>query len=370
MRPFKTPITLFFVCIQYIALAQTYNITSSSTWTSKVGGTWCGNCTFNISSGVTFTIDYNGADCGNCTFSGGNIDVTQPSTCQACSFNSNTITVGLASGNKFNLQNNSTSFTATTLSATGGEINLTGLATITNSTFNFSGSSDFNNNGSGLTVSSSNITFANTSYLKSNAPVTFQNNTILSLKNTAYVNSGNAVTFDNAKAYLSDNSNLQSSGTVTLKNNGYIGIGDGPLTSKAFVKLSGTLTIWDNSKVGVSNNNNYFAFSYTGGSYTYKTSSSTTSYSIASLNYNCGGTYPNACANSYVYGCGTFSATGPSSCTVLALASPDLTAVAAGANLVILSWSVGSGIDADHFVVERSSNGQDWSAIGTVSATG
>jgi len=321
---------------------------------------------------VTFTIDKNNAICGNCTFTGGNVVVTKASTCQGCSFSADNVTVSLPSNKQFNLQGGSTTtFNGTTFSGTGGGINLTGPATITNSTFNFSGSSFFNNNGTGLTVDNSNITFANSTYLLSNAPVTFQNSSNLYLKNTASVYSGNNVTFNNhSSVYLSDNSNLQSSGTVTLQNDSYMGIGDGPSTSGAYVYLSGTLTLWDNSTVGIANNNNYFAYSYTGGSYTYNSGASTTTYSTASLNYNCNGTYPNACQNSYVYGCATFSKTGPAACTILALNSPDLSAATTGSNLVILSWSAGPEVNADHFVVERSVNGQGWSAIGKVSTTG
>src|SRR5580692_12879861 len=84
---------LLIVSFQFDIQAQIYNINSSSTWTTKVGTGYCGNCIFNISPGVTFTIGYNGANCANCTFTGGTVVITNTMICATCDLDMDSLNI-------------------------------------------------------------------------------------------------------------------------------------------------------------------------------------------------------------------------------------------------------------------------------------
>lgn len=324
MKSTLTAVTLLSLLLFKSSTAQTtYTINPSNTWTGKVGSTsWCGTCTFNISSGQTLTLDY-AATCGTCTFTGGNIVITQGFTCQSCSFNSTTITMA---SQALNLQSSTNSFTNVNFTITGtGSITSTAGISLTNSAFTFSNTSYFSNNGGSYSANNSYLYFNNNAYFTSTSgPMNFQNN----------------------------------SGLIA---------GDGNLSSGAYIYMntSSAVNIYDNSMIKVSNNNNYY-FNWS----SYNSVSNSKTYATSFNNLNCGSGYPNACNGPYLYGCATLNSSGVLACIALELADLRLSAAAAGTGSVALSWSYDAKAGADHFQVQHSSNGQDWTTIGTVTANG
>lgn len=310
----------------YAASAMTYAITSDNSWTSVVGNTDCPACTFNISPGVTFTLDHNGT-CATCVFNNGNLNVTQNLTCQGCTFNTETIT---ANNTNFNLQSSTNTFTQSNVTVSGtGFILVTAGLSLTNSQFVFKNSSYLNMDGGPFTASNTDLSFNSNSYFTATTP------------------------------------------SITIQNNSEILIGDGTAASTAYMFLNGpTLSIYDNSLIKISNQNNYYQ---NWGSYTYYSSGGgSTTYSTLSNNINCNQgavtSYTNSCVMNEVYGCATLNGSGLAACSTLATANIDLAASESSPGTVSLAWTDNTTSPADTYTIERSTGNNSWSSIATVTA--
>lgn len=308
------------------ASANTYTITSNTSWSTVVGNTSCWTCTFNITPGITFTLDYNGT-CGTCTFNDGDLNVTQDLTCQGCSFTTDTIT---ANNTELNLQSITNTFTKSFVTVGGtGNILVTAGLSLTNSQFVFNSSSYLNMNGGAFTASNSQLSFNSSSYFTA------------------------------------------ASGPISVENNSEILIGDGTGSSTAYMFLNGpSLQIYDNSLVKISNQKNFYE---NWGSYTYyPISGGSTSYSTNSNNLNCNQGavtgYANSCVTNEVFGCATLNGSGLAACSTLATANIDLAASESTPGTVNLAWTDNSAASADTYTIERSTSNNSWSAIATVSA--
>jgi hypothetical protein len=301
---------------------HSYSVTTNTSWSTQDYIVNDGKASvFTISTGKTLTINQSGVSCYQCTFSGGNIAINKNFTCQSCSFSNTTITMSSAT---LTLQSSTNTFTTVNFTVSGtGEILANAPLTITSSTFTFNNSSNLINNGGQLSISGSTLNFNDNTYLLANA------------------------------------------GPVNLKNGTEIFIGNGLSSSNAYVKMNGpSLNVYDNSGIGLGNDNNYY---FNWSSYTSETTNS--SISTASNSLNCGGSYPNSCQSPLVYGPASLTASGLGTISVLPVLLTGFTAILSD-NAVNLSWNTTQETNSNYFEIERSGNGTTWEAIGTVSAKG
>ena len=307
----------------YNGQAQTYNITTNTTWNAGNPAPCTSNCTFNISAGITLTSN-KAFTCSTCTFNGGNISIKQNLTCQPCAFSSDTITLLNA---EIKPNSSTTSFTNVVLTASGtADINANTPVNITSSTFKFYNNTYFKNNGGQLNVSGSKLYFYDNSYFLANA------------------------------------------GPVNLMHSSGFIVGDGTASSGAYVEMNGPqLNIYDNSYITMANKNNYY---FNWGSYHYYTSTSAvtfTTYTTTNNNLNCGGSGQNSCSAPDAYGSATVNSSGLSSGTILPVTITEFIAGYSD-HLVNISWTTTNAVNFNYFMVERSAEGTDWQSIATMQA--
>ncbi len=323
--------------------AQNYKIKTSNSWSSVTSNSYyCSGCKFDISSGVTLTLNLDWSACANCSFTGGNIIVSKNFTCQGCTFNVDNLTINnnisFQSGTTFNggnidveadatcqgctfknntisvnnhvlkLESSTTSFTNVnfTVSGTGG-INSTAGVSATNSTFTFSNTSYFNNNGGQLNLSASGFYF-----------------------------------FDNA--YLN-----ATSGPINLSGNSKLVAGNGSVSSGAYLYFNGpAVNVDGGSFISIAGKNNYYFnwSNYSGDNKSYSTPS-----------------------KPYLYGCALLNSSGYSSCTLLAASFSSFNA-SLDNGIADLQWTTAEETNTDHFIVERSADAASWETAGTVKASG
>jgi Secretion system C-terminal sorting domain len=318
MKKISTLLITFFVLINaHKAAAQkTYTINSSGNWSTDLPST-CANCTINISSGSTLTID-EAATCQNCIFSGG-----------ALSMNNESLNIQYTGGSPV-----TTYFDGTNFLITGtGSVIVNAPLSLTNSTFSFNNSSSFK-----------------TSY---------------------------EVDLTGSVIKLNDKSSMVSTGASTtpikLMNSSQIIIGNGSSTSTASFLVSGpSLMIYDNSSVVVGNDNNVYNnwAGYTTAPGATSGTSAQTSWSTNNNTLNCGGQYPNKCANPSVFGPATLSSAGTTGANTLPVVLVGFTAILNSDRSVALTWNTEMEVNSSHFDIERSADGTVWNSIGMVAAAG
>ncbi len=211
-----------------------------------------------------------------------------------------------------------------------------------------------------------------------------------------------AATLVNSTIYVTNNSQLAVNANLILQNSNII-VGDlnsTASTANIFIANNTTIRLGDaTSNIRIGNVNNYISGGTGGGGNTPGEIQAQTTFSIfgftftryanifagngsrttAPYNLNCGGANPNTCKNGFVYGpvinsqtsiggFVTFSAFGADAPlpVVLGNFSASLTAE----NTVLVSWATEQEVNSSYFAVQRSSNGSDWTTIGTVAAKG
>jgi hypothetical protein len=179
--------------------------------------------------------------------------------------------------------------------------------------------------------------------------MTFNNSAYLYNNGTGLVVSGSTLNF-NSNAYFKSNS------TTQIETNSQFVMGDGSTASTANFTFNGpsaSLQLYDNSTITIKNKNNYYfnwgAFNY----YPTTASASTGSYSVSS--------------GSTQSGCALLSSAGITTCVVLPVLLSDFTALS-GSSEVDLSWDAMQETNFDHFDVQRSADGEQWTTIGNVEA--
>jgi hypothetical protein len=308
-------ITTALMLLSFSLFAQTtYTINSNANWSSTLPST-CFACTINIASSATLTVDAS-ETCQNCTFNGGTIAITSKTL----------------------------------------NIQYSGPVTTTN----------FNN---------TKLVASGTATISVNAPLSLSNSTF-TFNNTASMTTSYNVSLTSSTIYLNDNTSMTSNGgastAISLINSSRIVIGNGSLTSAAIFTVSGpTLTVYDNSTVAVANQNNVY---YNWSSYDYQhnstaNASSAKAYSTSGLAMNCGAGYAHACSNPALYGPSTLSS-GVSSGATLPVIMDGFTATLNTNHTVTLDWNTQMEVNFSHFTIERSVDGTNWEAIGTVQAKG
>jgi hypothetical protein len=317
--------TLFATIIILLAFnssfAQTtYNINDNKSWTSTYNSYYMSDARFVIASGKTLTLDQAWATAANCTFTGGTVAITQNFSLQGCTFSNCKLVITAA----VSIQSNKTTFTNVTGTISGsGSITASTQLAFTSSVFTFSGSTGF----------------------------------------TAF----SQVDLYSSTLNFYGNSFLLSTGTDNLWSGSHLVAGDGTAASSARLFFNGgTLNLEDAaSTFALANSNNYY---FNWGSY--NSISNNKSYA-ANSGINCGTTGKNNCQNPYTYGPATAGANGiTAGFSSLPVVLTGFTAAVSAKNAVDLSWTTQQEINSAYFIIERSADGAQWQAIGTVAAKG
>jgi hypothetical protein len=292
----------------------TYKITANSKWSAALPST-CYECTINISTGVTLTIDEN-ATCQNCVISGGAMSMT---------------------GETLNIQytgsETATDFNNTSLTVSNGTVTVNAPLDLSSSTFTLS-------NGSSMTTSYSDSLTASTIQL-----------------------------YDNSTMTATGGSNTD----IALASTSQIIIGNGTATSTATFNVEGpTVNVYDNSSIKLGNSNNVYSNWAGFNSYpnVHANHNSGKTYSSQNNTINCGTGYSHSCSNPYVYGPASLSSGGLTAISPLPVVLTGFDAELETNKTVALTWTTEVEVNSSHFTVERSADGENWTAIGTVEARG
>lgn len=327
VRPIKTQsmkrrksTTLFLITalmsISTLSFAgTTYQISSNKNWSAVIPAT-CANCTISISNGITLTMD-EAVTCQNCTFSGGKIVISSQ-------------TLNLQYANSLA----TTYFIGTTVQVNGtGQVIVNAPLSLTSSTFTFN--------------------------------------------NTSYFNTSYEVDMVSSTVYLYDNSTMYSTGgsnvPINLISSSRIVIGDGSQTSNAAFTVSGpALTLFDQSTVTLGNQNNVynnwanFAYHPT----IQANNNATKTYSTQNNSISCGSGYAHSCANPALYGPVTLGSAGMVPVNTLPVVLVGFTALLNNDKTITLDWNTQMEVNSSSFEIERSADGESWTAIGSVMAKG
>jgi hypothetical protein len=356
----------------YLGGTSTINVPNAATLSSDNVVTTGTNNYFTVGNGLTTTNT-------NFNLAGTNSKLTvQSMTMTGGSIKSATGST-ISSTNGISLTNTATTLTGTTFggsqlttsggsfTATNSPVNSTYAISLTNTPTSISGGSF---SGSQLTTSGGSFTASNTTVSSTyavsftNTPASFTNSTFTG---SALTTSGSTFTLNNTnttitysaslsgtQANLIGNSSLTAQ-SMSLASSTWFAIGDGTLgtsTTSAHVNLTYSASEDGTSTLAIANNNNYLQSSATGA-------------------VSCGGAAPqHACATGYIYGCATIkSSAAPVGCTLLALASMNLSADVAGPGRVALTWTDSeTGSAADHYTIQRNNGNNEWTDLGTITA--
>lgn len=246
-------------------------------------------------------------------------------------------TVTMNSGST--LKASSITATSSNINATGGTITSDNAITITAGILGLSGSASMK--GSSFTAQTgSNVYMSGTSSLTTDNSISFKAST--------------AKFFGNAWA--------KANNSVVLDNGSNVVVGDGPLAGTAHLITNNALQVLNGSQLAIANGNNYLytsANNYTDG---------TNNYQIRTNTISCGAGHANSCTTGYVYGCATLNSAGAVGCVTLALSAPELTARLSNGQ-VFLSWQTTAADHALRYIIQRSTDGHDWSPISEITST-
>lgn len=324
-----------------------------------------GNALTTTNTNINLTGSGNQLTAQSLTTTGGSITATTGSTISSTYAISLTNTPTTLTGTTFGGSQLTTS--GGSFSATNSPVSSTYAISLTNTPTTISGSSF---SGSQLTTSggsfSASGTTVSSTYAVSftNTPTSFTNSTFTG---SALTTSGGTLTLNNTNTTLTyaasvsgtpvnmiGNSSLTAQ-SLSLTSGAWFAIGNGTLgtsTTSAHVNLTYSASEDATSTLAIANNNNYLQSSATG-------------------SVSCGGAAPqHACATGYIFGCATIkNGASPVGCTLLALASINLSAAVAGPGQVALTWTDNeTATAADHYSIQRSTGNSEWSDIGTVAA--
>jgi hypothetical protein len=296
--------------------------------TTGIGGSITAATGSTITSAYTITLTNETVNLTGTTFTG-----SQGLTTSGGSFSAASSTV--SASNAVSLTNTPTTITSSTfsgqsLTTSGGTFKATSSTVSITNAISLTNTADtvISSNYSGQSISTSAGTF-------------YANNSTLNSTYTA--------TFSNTQAKLVGNTSLTAQ-QLSLQNGTWFAVGDGTLGSTANINLTYSSSEDATSTLAIANNNNYLKSSTTGTG-------------------NCGGAYPHACASGYVYGCATITNGGsPVYCTVLAIASMNLSAAVTGPGQVALTWTDNETSNAEHYTIQRNTGNNAWTDIGTTTA--
>ena len=406
--------------IPFAADAATYTMTSSTeTWSTLVGGNSCASCTIDIPAGWAITLPSTGS-CSGCTFDGGSLNIANFSFTGSTAFSTDTVNLNSSitinnavtfTNSTVNLGSNSLTVNSSVLTVSNSFINMPAGSSLTankgltssRSTYDITGNATLTvENGS--TFSGDNISVSSTATATFNGGMTLTggrfttNNTASVTVNGTFTSSGSTLTFNNSSSFNPSSNAGITGGTVTVNNNAQLDpsstltITNSTLTvnssgavSASTVNLesttanlngnstltaSGTLTVGTGSDLTIGDGSNVASvtvsnLNVTGGSFVGVAPSSTLKISSGKFK-NDGGNVPIGTSTT---GCETLNNSGLATCTTLALADIDPTAVPEG-NAVTLSWTDPLNNTASDYLVQRSVGNDDWTTLATINADG
>jgi len=176
---------------------------------------------------------------------------------------------------------------------------------------------------------------------------------------TSNLTTDNNIDIKGSKLVLYGNAWANAKNAFVIESASTVVVGDGSSSSTAHIQTNNSLQVLGGSQLGMANGNNYLyttSSTYTDGSH---------SYSIGTNTISCGSGHTNSCASGFVYGCATLNNGGALGCVTLALSVPELTAHVSNGQ-VLLSWQIKTGSNIDRFLIQRSTNGADWTLVGEV----
>ena len=210
-----------------------------------------------------------------------------------------------------------------------------------------------------------NMVFNGASRFTGNGPLILDNST-LTFNGTSNMFANHPLEINSSRLSFNGNSSFLGQGeTITLTNSQMIA-GDGLLSSKAYIHMNGSkLTLQDAiSGIGVANTNNYY-YNWSN----YYSAAAGRSIKTTDSKTNCGVAGSNACSAPIVYGPIAVTSSGLASQLILPVVITNFTATTT-ANKVNLAWTTQQESNSSHFVVERSNDGSNWSAVVTIKAAG
>jgi hypothetical protein len=323
------------------------------------------NSTFGFAGNSSMNFDYGMNSTGSNYYLGGTSAINVPNAATLSGDNvsligtTNSFTVGnglTTTNTNFNLAGTTGNLTAQSLTMTGGSITAATGSTIS-STYAI-GLTNTTTTLTGTTFGGSQLTTSGGSFAATNSPVSSTyavsfTNTPASFSNSTFTGSQLSTT-GSTLTLTNDNATFTYAASMTGTNvsmNGNSAFTASSLSS-AHVNLTYSASEDATSTLAIANNNNYLQSSATG-------------------SVSCGGAAPqHACTTGYIFGCATIKhSTAPVGCTVLALASINLSAAVAGPGQVALTWTDNeTGTAADHYSIQRNTGNNEWSDIGAVAA--
>jgi filamentous hemagglutinin len=349
----------------HVSAAMTSNATTLNNTTMTLSGS--GNFTATATTFTGSTITMNGTNTSfksnsSLTISGTHINMNNTSS--LTSSGAMSISGGAVTSAGKIFSGGGMTLAGDTIIQTGGYIAGSSITTkangAVNTTISLSGAARDSTNGN-FTIANTSIVMSDSSAIKGSS-VTYSTGS-LTMNDKALLAPSNGLTFTSATVSMNDTAMI-TAGSLTIQTGSYVTIGDGQSTSKANITIANALKVLDTSTLAIAGHNNFFTSgsnSFTGGTH---------SFSIATNTISCGGAGENACKPDFVFGCATMNGSGALACVVLAVADIDLSAAPAGDNTVTLGWSDVQSASADHYLIERSSAGRDWTTLATIDANG
>lgn len=280
--------------------------------------------TYNITSDAKWNASIP-LTCSKCTINistGVTLTINKDVVCQDCTFNGGNISMG---NKTLTLQTSggSTHFNNVNFDVTSkGTITGSAPIYISNSVFSFAGSSELNSQ------------------------------QLLDISGNSWI------------SFATNSDLLATGGPVNLSGNTVVVVGDGKVGNSASIEINGpALNINGAAGIVISGPNDYY-FNWN----TYKGNGTT--YTTTPNVLNCGTGHPHSCSAPLLYGGATLTSSGISLSTALPVVLSGYSATLQNNHTVYISWTTEQESNSANFSIERSTDGSNWTAVGSVNAKG
>jgi len=260
---FVTPVLVVFLSLPLLSEAQTYTVSSNSTFNAVIGGSSCTACTFNITPGKTLT--FNNGTCDGCTFNGGTVAINNTVSFpnNLTTFNNDTVLINKATSfynASFNNDSVAVNFTLTTQNNTatfsGARLGVAADMSFNAATFSSSSRSTFSAS-SKMTINNTLTIDASSFYLHSTSSIiaangAIQNGSTIVMDGTSATNLiqfSNALPINNSTFIMSGSAKIKAS-TITMSGSTFNASGANTIQSdnnfdptNSTVSLTGSTTV-------------------------------------------------------------------------------------------------------------------------------
>ena len=260
---FTTSVLVVFLSLPRLSEAQTYTVTSNSTFNAVIGGNSCTACTFNITPGKTLT--FNNGTCDGCTFNSGTVAINNTVSFpnNLTTFNNDTVLISKATtfyNASFNNDSVAVNFTLTTQNNTatfsGARLGVAANMSLNAASFSSSSRSTFSGS-SKMTVSNNLVIDASSFYLHNTSSISaatgsIQNGSTIVMDGTSNSNIllfSNAMPINNSTIIISGSAKLKAA-TITMSGSTFTASGANTIASdnnfdptNSTVSLTGSTTV-------------------------------------------------------------------------------------------------------------------------------